>query len=296
MSKKILITGINGFIGSNAKKYFAESFEIFGLDIFGEAEKNFIQGEVDINNLEKFGVNFDYILHFAGSGTVSSAQKSPELEYAKSVVSLKNLLDYCVKNNRKTKIIFSSSAAVYGDKYGYPIKENDELNPISIYGKHKVEAEKLLQEYHEKYSIKSNIIRFFSIYGEGLRKQLLWDFSNRLKNNKSDTINCFGTGKEKRDFIHINDVLNFVELLINLDIDFDVFNCAAGKETCIDEILKMLCNEYNIHPEFNYDNIERDGDPKYLCANINKAKEIGFSPKINLQEGISQYAKWFKNC
>ena len=125
---------------------------------------------------------------------------------------------------------------------------------------------------------------------------MLWDFSNRLKNNKSDTINCFGTGKEKRDFIHINDVLNFVELLINSDIDFDVFNCAAGKETCIDEILKMLCNEYNIHPEFNYDNIERDGDPKYLCANINKAKEIGFSPKINLLEGISQYAKWFKNC
>jgi len=295
MNKKILITGINGFLGSHASIYFSDKFEIFGIDIFGAPKDNFIQGEVNIVNLKKFNVKFDYILHFAGSGTVSSAQKSPEVEYTKSVLSLKHMLDYCVEYNNGAKIIFSSSASVYGDKYSAPIKECQELNPISIYGKHKVEAENLLKEYYEKYSIKSNIVRFFSIYGEGLKKQLLWDFSNRLKNNKSDTINCFGTGLEKRDFIHINDVLNFVELLINSNIDFDIFNCAGENETKIDKILGLLCDNYNIHPHLQYDNVEREGDPKYLCADITKAKTLGFINKVTLEEGLKNYAKWFKN-
>jgi len=295
MIKKILITGGFGFIGSNAVRYFSNNFEIFVIDIFGKNIKNFIQGEVDIDNLKKFDTKFDYILHFAGSGTVSSAQKSPEIEYAKSVLSLKHLLDYCVKQNNNAKIIFSSSAAVYGNKYDIPIKEDFELNPISVYGKHKIEAENLLKKYYEEYGIKSNIIRFFSIYGNGLKKQLLWDFSNRLKNIKDNKINCFGTGHEKRDFVHISDCLSLVDILINSNIDFGIFNGASGQETEIDTMLRLLCKEYNINKELLYDNIARDGDPFYLCADIGNAYELGFTPKVSVEAGIHKYASWFKS-
>lgn len=294
--KKILITGINGFIGSNCKKFFEnKGFEVYGLDLAGVSSKNILIGEVDKKNLETFSQTFDFIIHLAGSGTVSNAQKSPEIEYAKSVLSLKHLLDYCVEKNKNTKIIFSSSAAVYGNKFNTPIKEAFELNPISVYGKHKVEAEKLLKEYYENFGIKSNIIRFFSIYGEGLRKQLLWDFSNRLKNLDGNRINCYGNGQEKRDFVHIEDCVSLIYILINADIDFDIFNCASGQEMEIDFILKLLCKKYKLTPEFVYDNIEREGDPVYLCANIDKAANIGFSPKTSIEVGLERYARWFKN-
>lgn len=293
--KKILITGINGFIGSSAAKYFSEKFEIYGLDLFGVGTNNFVLGEVNIDNLKIFNVKFDYILHFAGSGTVSIAQKNPEAEYVKSVLSVKHLLNFCVANNPDAKIIFSSSAAVYGDKYVKPIKEDFSLNPISVYGQHKVESETLLKQYYEQYGVKSNIVRFFSIYGEGLKKQLLWDFSNRLAERKSDVLRCFGSGQEKRDFVHIDDVISFIEILLKQEIDFGIYNCGTGREVSIDTILNLLCEAYHADIIKEYDVVAREGDPKYLCANIDSAVKLGFAPKIKIEEGIAKYAKWFKN-
>ena len=89
--KKILITGVNGFIGGYSAEYFSNKYEIYGLDIATKPAKNYIQGEVDLNNLKKFNTKFDYIFHFAGSSTVSSAQKSPEIEYAKSELGFNSI-------------------------------------------------------------------------------------------------------------------------------------------------------------------------------------------------------------
>jgi len=294
--KKILITGINGFIGSNCANYFSkEGYELFGIDILGENSSKFVQGEVNIENLKSFNQKFDIIIHLAGSGTVGVAQKYPELEYSKTVGSTEHILEYLKLYNQNAKLIYSSSAAVYGDLYNRPIKETDILNPISIYGRHKVEAETMCEEYHKKFGLNINIIRFFSIYGEGLKKQLLWDFSNRMRENFNQKfLNCFGSGKEERDYIHIGDVVAIINLLINAEKDFTVLNCGSGKNTKIRDILNLIINEQNYKGELFFDNIIREGDPTSLTANIEKAKLLGFNPKITLEDGISRYVEWFK--
>ncbi len=293
--KKILITGINGFIGSNCSKHFCENgYDVFGIDIFGDDKENFIKGEVNTENLKSFNQEFDTIIHLAGSGTVGASQKEPELERNKTVGSTEQIFEYIKKYNKNAKLIYSSSAAVYGDSYDRPIKETDKLHPISYYGQHKVEAEELCEKYYKEYGISSMVIRFFSIYGEGLKKQLLWDFTNRVNSNITNkSIPCFGTGKEKRDFIHIKDAVALIELIMNKD-GYDIFNCGTGVPTEIDDVLKSICAEIDYTGGLIYDNINKQGDPKCLVADIFKAKKIGYSPEIAVSKGISQYVHWFK--
>ena len=184
--KKILITGVNGFIGSHCYDYFSENgYQVFGIDRNFCNKPNCIKGTVSFENLCSFNIVFDYIIHLAGSGTISEVFRSPMEEFYKTVESTKELLKFIDDISSKTKIIYSSSAAVYGDGYKLPIKESSLVNPFSVYGEHKVLVESLLQQDNIKNNRQHIIIRFFSVYGEGLKKQVLWDTCNRIKNNIS---------------------------------------------------------------------------------------------------------------
>lgn len=295
MNKKILITGINGFIGQSCKFYFQKlGFDVFGIALHGLSTDNVIIGEVSKKNLKILNQKFDIIFHLAGSGTVSMAQNAPQLERIKSIYSTEQILNYVIHNNKNALLIFSSSAAVYGNDYDRPIKENDILKPISVYGNHKLEAEKLCKYYAENYDLNIKIVRIFSVYGNGLKKQLLWDFTNRAIVAKNEII-CFGSGKERRDFIHILDLLDFFLILTNQSRCFDIYNCASGIAISIENIMKNVLQELNIDIALKFNNMQREGNPTTLIANIDKAKHIGFNPKINIKDGLKEYVKWFKN-
>jgi len=291
--KKLLITGSNGFIGSECRKYFSDKgFNVFGIDPFGEGE-NFIQGEVSRKNLEGFNTEFDYIIHLAGSSTVGDAHKNPETEKRKTVDSTLEVLEFMRLGNPRAKLVYASSSAVYGNGYNREISENDTLAPISEYGKHKVEAENLCKEYYNKQGINIGIIRFFSIYGEGLKKQLLWDFSCRLQETK-ESVACFGTGEEVRDFIHVQDAVRFIDLVLKKEDGFKIYNCGCGKGMEVREVLNKICKNFKCKKELVFDNMIQTGNPKCLLANISKARELGFMPEINIDRGIERYVSWFK--
>lgn len=293
--KTILITGSNGFIGSACREYFnSKGFKVFGIDVFGKGE-NIIQGEVSCKNLEKFGVKFDCIIHLAGSSTVGMAAKNPEEEREKTVGSMREVLEFMRHHGCHTKLVYASSAAIYGDggnRHKGEISENDPLLPISEYGKHKLEAESLCGEYNSKYGVNVSIIRFFSIYGEGLKKQLLWDFSNRLK-EADECVNCFGTGEEIRDFIHVKDATRFFELVLAKN-EPEIYNCGSGCATPVKEILNKICKNFECEKELVFDNIIQEGNPECLLADISKARAIGFLPEISIDEGIKRYVRWFR--
>lgn len=297
-NKKILITGSSGFIGSRCVDYFSKiGFDVFGIDIFESKMSNFIKGVINPENIQSFNQEFDVIIHLAGSSTVGAARENPTEEFQKTVNSTCEILEYIRKCNPQAKLIYSSSAAVYGDSYNERISEKFKLNPISIYGQHKVEAEKLCEKYHKEYNLKINIIRFFSIYGEGLKKQLLWDLSNKIKKGDTANIKCFGTGKEKRDFLHVQDAIELINLLIEKGSDFEIINGATGLSTEVECILNNLSCGFSFKGEFVFDNISREGDPKSLVADIAKAQSFGFLPKVKVEDGIKNYVRWFKqNC
>ena len=292
MTEKILITGINGFIGSHCSNYFkSNGWDVYGIDIYGEQESNFIQGTVSLEKLLQFKQEFDVILHLAGSGSVGMVNKSPESERLKTVKSSEELLEYIQKYNKNAKLIYISSAAVYGNTHSNLIHESDEYAPISEYGKHKVLVENAIINSDINY----HIVRLFSVYGEGLKKQVLWDFSNKLKNNINEpVINCFGTGAEERDFIHINDVISLINLVIKTNKNNLIINGGTGIPTTIRTIFNTLSDLFDYKGQLVFDNIISKDNPMKLVANIDNAKYLGFIPQIEIQKGLENYVEWFK--
>lgn len=291
--KKILITGVSGFIGSHCYDYFSKNgYAVFGIDRNLCNKPDCIKGTVSFENLCSFNTSFDYIIHLAGSGTVGESSRNPDEEFKKTVESTKELLKFIDDTSPKTKIIYSSSAAVYGDGYKIPIKESFPINPFSAYGEHKVLVEKLLQQDNVKNNRQHVIIRFFSVYGEGLKKQVLWDTCNRIKDNMClSAINCFGTGNELRDFIHIEDALQMINLSMKEEVR-GVYNCGTGISTSISCIINKLGSLLEYSGDFYFENERQKGNPGSLIADISSAKSLGFVPSVSLEDGLKRYTEW----
>ncbi len=295
--KNVLITGVAGFIGSNCYKYLSRlGYNVYGLDVNKSNPKNCISGPVTESNLSLFDTKFDYIFHFAGSPTVIAAQMCPKVAYSNDIESIKELLNYVLKYNHDAKIIFASSAAVYGSKHIGNIAEIDECRPLSLYGKLKLECESIIKDYFNKYSVNFCIMRLFSVYGAGLKKQVVWDFCNKISSlSNIKNFICSGTGNETRDFINIADVLQIFYLLLHCEFSSLTINCATGNAVKMDDIFNIIKREFGYDFELVYDNVTRKYDPVNLTANIALLKTLGFEPKVLVEDGIADYVKWYQN-
>lgn len=296
--KNVLVTGISGFLGNNTTKFFIEKgFDVTGVDVCDLPEKmpvKFYKGEVTLELLESLNQTFDYIVHCAGGSTVGESIRNPKIEYEKTVVSSFCILEFMRLNNPEAKLIYPSSAAVYGNENMNSIKETDFINPISPYGYYKKQVEDLCECYHKNFGIKSNIIRFFSIYGEGLRKQLLWEACNKLANS-SDKIEFFGTGNEVRDWLYVTDAVNLIYLAAVKGKNYDTFNGGTGKGIKINDIITMLADKLNYKAGFAFNNQVRAGDPISYIADINKQLSLGWEQTIPIEQGIQNYVNWYKS-
>jgi dTDP-glucose 4,6-dehydratase/UDP-glucose 4-epimerase len=174
-----------------------------------------------------------------------------------------------------------------------PIKETDELSPVSPYGFHKKITEDILLEYNKIYNIECCSLRIFSAYGPGLKKQLLWDLYQKTKVNND--IESFGTGQETRDYINVLDIVNCIDLIIKKgDFNATVYNIANGMEVKIVDIAQILLNEINFKGTLNFSGQIRKGDPLNWQADIIKIKKLGYLPTVNLIDGIKEYVAWAK--
>ena len=298
--KKILITGCNGFVGKHTVRFFSQkpSCKVYATDIVGDAPENtvFLGGALTPELLAGFGTDFDAVIHCAGTGTVGKAAADPQESYKNTVGTTEYILDF-IRHSPDTMLIYLSSAAVYGNEYQSLVPEDAPLSPMSNYGRDKVYVEELLEKYHRAYGCKVNIVRFFSIYGEELRKQLLWDFSNRLHQamqKNAGSVPCFGTGDEARDFIHVADGVRLFELLIERDEDWQVVNAGTGVVTTVREILEKICSEFGFTGSLDFNGEVRPGDPAILAADTSRQSSIGFKPQIDVAAGVREYVSWFK--
>ncbi|KKP40260.1 MAG: UDP-glucose 4-epimerase, UDP-glucose 4-epimerase [Candidatus Peregrinibacteria bacterium GW2011_GWC2_33_13] len=300
--KEVLITGISGFLGKNiAVKLKKLGYNICGIDIIGLNDDlgfdNIITAEVNLDNLKTLNKEFDYIIHCAGGSTVSESIKNPYLEFNKTVFSSINLLEYARIYNPDTMIIYPSSAAVYGANCTDLIPINAQLNPISPYGYYKKNVEDLCESYNKNYGLKISIIRFFSLYGENLKKQLLWDACNKVYNQQNSQVEFFGTGNEIRDWLNINDACELIyKIMLNEKHSFSIYNGGTGKGVAVKNLLSLLIQNFNNPPKIEFNNLTKEGDPKSLIADISKNNEINWHPQVILEKGLQNYVEWFKNA
>jgi UDP-glucose 4-epimerase len=298
---KILVIGSQGFIGSNISTHLEfKGCEVFSCDFLDiRNQQNYFRiNPFNSDYLEIFeNHQFDLVINCAGSANVGASMENPFFDYDLNVNVVSKILGTIYKINKKTKFINISSAAVYGNPIDLPIRTEyaDNAIPISPYGVHKRIAEVLLKSYFDSFNIPTCSLRVFSAYGNGQKKLLMWDLFQKFQNDESDTIELFGTGNETRDFIHIEDILQQIELVIKYaPFNGESINIANGEAIKISEIAAIFQNHLNSNKSIKFNNIVREGDPLYWCADIEILKCWGYRQTLMLNEGIKQYIDW--NC
>ena len=295
--KKILITGAEGFIAKNLTNFLdKKGFKIFGIGnkkynkkISEKFGYQFLSSKkINTNNLKKEFKNLDLIIHCAGSGSVGLSKKE---NYKKNYLTTKSVLDFSVQLKEKPKIIFMSSYSLYGNSYTKPINENCALKPTSSYALTKKSSEDILLKYSQVYGLKIVILRLASIYGEGLKKQLIFDSCEKISNNRNI---FYGTGNEIRDWLHVSDLCALVYKVIKKDLKKNmIVNCGSGKGSRVKDIIEIVKKQFNPSIKIKYVKAKQKS-PNVLITDIKLAKSFKWAPKINIKKGILEYTKWYK--
>ncbi len=246
---KVLITGGSGFVGSHLVRKFHENK--YNVSIFDIQEPpfdlpegaSFIKGNIfDLENLKNAIADTDVVVHLVGLADSGIAEANPMKSFHLNVVSLQNVLETCRICENK-KIIFPSSAAIYGITEDLPIKENFPPNPTSIYAWHKVICEKMIQAYQKSYDLRYVILRFFNVYGKG-NEGVMGIFLNKAKSGEE--IESFGPF-QYRDFVYAGDVSEAIYRAAAYDKAVNrTINIGSGRGIQIREILDITCE---IHPD-----------------------------------------------
>jgi len=299
---KILITGAKGFLGSHAARHFKGlGYETYGIghgDLLVDECKEigldyWYKSDVSVKAIQGINEKFDVIVHCGGSGSVGFSVEHPYEDFKKTVDGTLEVLEYMRLYNPEAHLLYPSSPAVQGECEDKPIKEDYIGKPASPYGYHKKIAEDLCQSYSEKFDLKISIIRLFSVYGNGLKKQLFWDACKKIVKTEDEVV-FFGTGEETRDFIHISDVLSLFSILLEQKERLIVINGGSGKKYTINNVVKMIKDLINPKLKIRFNNRINRGNPIYYWANTQKLENYGFKAKKKLEEEIKSYVDWVK--
>ncbi len=302
MSKVALVTGAYGFVG----RYVAQALSRAGYIVVGIGH-----GAWDRTEFSKFGISFwhsadvslealvscarqpEVIVHCAGGGSVAFSLEKPFQDYQRTVSSTAAVLEYVRQYSPRSIVIYPSSAAVYGATKESPILEGASLQPVSPYGAHKLMAESLCRSYAKHFGIAVTIVRLFSVYGEGLRKQLLWDACWKVKNGESQ---FFGTGDEIRDWLHAEDAAALLCMAArHASPACLTANGGTGEGFAVRDILKAIFERSGITKPLSFSGESRAGDPSRYIADVSMASGWGWAPKVGIEEGIGRYTDWFWN-
>ncbi len=311
MTDNILVTGAAGFIGSNLVDNLLETGNhVCGIDNFdlfyGRAikEKNirkavsnpayhFIEGDVRDPEfisgcLKKHKP--EIIIHLAAKAGVRPSLINPREYYDVNVLGTLNLLE-AMRNNHIKKMIFASSSSVYGNNAQVPFCESDNVDyPISPYAASKKAGELLCYSYHHLYKFDIFCLRFFTVYGPRQRPDLaIHKFTRALL--RDEIITLFGDGSSRRDYTHIDDIIQGIVRAVERLNGFDIFN--LGESTTISLIdLVSLLEKYTMKKaRINYLPVQ-PGDANQTFADISKARDkLNYNPTVDIESGLEKYVR-----
>nr|WP_054756792.1 NAD-dependent epimerase/dehydratase family protein [Liquorilactobacillus satsumensis] len=305
---KYLITGGAGFIGSNlaARVVAAGSYVQIVDDLsMGKRENiDYLDKErltfhkESITNYEfmrelLMREKFDYIVLLGAVAGVAASVENPYKTHQVNQEANINLFETIRKNNLKPKkILFASSAAVYGNNPELPKKESSPIEPLTPYAIDKFASERYALTYGRLYGLPTVATRFFNVYGPkqnpaSLYSGVLSIILNCLKENNQ--FKLYGDGSQTRDFTYVEDVVDAILLLLHNDsLVNDVYNVATGNSVSLNEVIGIF--EKRLHQQLKVEKFpERQGDIKFSEADISKITAASFKAKYAISAGLEKY-------
>lgn len=309
---KYIITGGAGFIGSHLARVLTQQKQTVKIldNLSTGKQKNladianrimFVKGDItNLAFLKSQFKTFDYVLHFAAVSAVAESFKNPRQTHNTNVTGTLNVL-LAAKECGMRRVVFASSASVYGDKNKGKNKETDATFPLSPYAASKVIGEIYCKLFYALYGVPTIILRYFNVYGENQNQHsdyasVIPAFVGKLIKNRQPTI--YGDGRQSRDFIFIDDLVFATLLAVKGPKKAlgEIFNIGSSKSLSI----KMLCKKIqkaahktNSAPQYAK---KREGDIHKSVADTTKAQKIlGFKPAIPIEEGLKRYMRWYES-
>ena len=304
---KILVTGGAGFIGSHLMRKLQEAgHEAVALDNLSTGLRENLLPDMKLVVMDTHDdaveelfqkEHFDAVVHLAAQTLVSDSMTDPENDMYQNVAGTVRILECCRKYGVK-RIIFSSSAATYGDvdEKALPIAETLPQTPLSFYGLTKKTAEKYLELYHLAYGLDYVVLRFANVYGErqgdGGEGGVISIFTKRLAQGKGITI--FGDGKQTRDFVYAGDIADGIIAALTTDAKNTAYNLSTTEETSLNELVQVLSRIAGKEITPVYDK-PREGDIYRSSLNNKKAIcNLSWKPQVSLKEGLTRTYKDFE--
>jgi UDP-glucose 4-epimerase len=236
----------------------------------------------------------DLVVHCAGPASVAASLSEPLADFEGSALVLSHVLSRMTRLSSAPRLILISSAAVYGDPLALPVNENTPIAPVSPYGFNRATTELIAREFQEIFAVPATILRVFSAYGEGLRRQLLWDVARMVV--CKDAVVLSGSGIETRDFLHVRDVARAICIVArDPGTVNETYNVASGVETPIASVAGWIVDELRADIPIAFSGTRRRGDPARWNADISKIASLGFRPSIEIEQGTRAYARWARS-
>lgn len=312
MTKKILITGIAGFIGFHlALKLHSLGWTVIGIDNFNDYYDPDLKS-ARRSELKKFGIQthlidlinfpaleqlckrekFTHVAHLAAQAGVRYCFEKSNVYMDANLKGFIHLLDAC-KHLNLTKLLYASSSSVYGQKPITPTQEISETSqPANLYGATKKANEVIAYSYHHAFSIPMIGLRYFTVYGPWGRPDMaIYKFTNQI--SKKQPIKLFNHGKMKRDFTFIDDAISGTILALEHSCDYEILNIGNSRPVGLFEVVHEI--EHNLCEKAIIELMPlQPGESLETHADISKARKLlNYSPKVSLKEGITRFIEWY---
>jgi len=301
----ILVTGGAGFIGSHISDRLIEMGEgVVVVDNLSTGRRENLNPEARLYEMDICSSSIENVfkeneinsvVHQAAQASVIKSVGDPNFDAKVNVKGSINLLECCRRYN-VGKIVYASSAGIYGDPQYLPIDENHPILPLSPYGVSKYVAELYVSLYHRLHGLKYASLRYSNVYGPRQdpygEAGVIAIFSSKILKNEGPVI--FGDGEQTRDFIHVKDVVD-ANILALKKTSNSVYNISTGKQTSVNKIFELLRETSNrdikpVHED------ERKGEVRYCSLDCSKAKkELGWEPKIDIEKGLESTLEYFNS-
>jgi len=305
--RDVLVTGGAGFIGSHlveelvgrgARVTVLDDLSTGRLDNLAAVEGRY---ELHERNLATDDVRdvlasrrFALVVHLAANAYVPPSVESPLRDFAMNAMATLELLEAMRETRAETPLIYTSTAAVYGEGFGEPLTEGDSTEPVAPYAVSKLCAERYVAIYPKVFGLRTCILRLFSTYGPRLRKQVVYDLMGKIRRNP-DELPIFGDGTQQRDFNHVSNVVEALCLAAEKGrFDGDLYNVAGEEPITIQRLAELICEHMGVQPVFKYSGAVRAGEANRWTANVAKIKALGYEPRLRMSEGLADTVRWFE--
>lgn len=301
-NKNILVTGGAGFIGSHlVEKLVNEGSTVTVIDNLSSGKISNLSNvinevsfyRIDIRsheNIKEIVKKHDIIFHIAANASVPYSVEHPDYDFETNTLGTFKILRAAVEANLE-KVVYASSAAVYGEPKYTPIDEEHLLNPISPYGASKLAGEKIGFAFKETYGLNFVAIRIFNTYGPRQPRYVMYDFFKKLK-NKPKILSVLGSGNQIRDYCYIDDMIDVFKVVA--EKGDSVYNAAGGQSTFIRDLAEYMVSKISPNTGIEYGEKSWKGDIETLRADISRLEKLGFKTKYSLEEGLNKFITWAK--